>query len=1028
MPTKTKDYPLYTYDEPAVYNDFSGGINSDPSNEHLLDTELRDCVNMTYLSGALVKRQGGKKICDISCDDDLKNIQGIFLFTYRITYIIIAADGKLYKGVFNEDTEIKLTRLYIVRTKKTLDTLFDEEDAFAGLEEKQDYDIVINTNHDGYIQTYYRNQITNVSYIRNYRGKYSDIEAGSILVGDMFVEDNNHTYLCVKEFEKINYLPDEENSTKWQLLQYSGHTAGSIFIYNDGQNQINATDSDVEQQIAALPKSISLRMFDVNDNRMWREFDICYYKNKFYVCKADHRNMENALNNSEYIVDVTANDNYFVTETYMVFQNYRKVEAATLNNKLYIATGTRIIEVYLKENELTAHPVDPYLCNYTEIEKIGYNYMSPYPELAVASQLNTVTTSIKGIKIRKTIGGTYILTPVMNMQIGDSIYNYYYRWEKNIDGVWYVVVPFHIQKNIIIPGVDSDIPIEKKDYSYLQVDDADEYVYRCTFAKEFKIKTDISEIEEFDITSDYAKGKMVSVGAHVYKCIKSNNYEDTIYTDGIFDVYAYVKTESLDENNQPIYQKTLLWDEVFDVEYHPFLEKVIDENTGNISYRKTHVFDIEPEEVSGEYFGQAASVVFNNEMEINDKFLLIHSCTKVIADGNKLLFYGDKYNSGQWFKTIINNPGYITDRGGLSFKTSKNEAIVKVVPFQGNILVFANADNVGGSIHLVQGNGDDYDDQSGYYSPYQRRTINASITSSNADSIQICDNIIVFKYFNRIYYINASDLNNDTVKVTPCNDKLLSNNGEVKIPWDDDTCISEVTNNYYALIWKEKYTIDNDGDLVLDHPGIRVKMYYKMSVQNNDGLYSMPWLRDESFLFNSNFIIYVQGKPLYLYNNALVSFDRDFYSDIEREYDCKVHFKAVDLNYESFLKLIENCLVSFHRNQYNKIDLDVIIKNEGGHVLLDSRSKLYAANDLGSLFVGKKLNQNETNRVGTTVQDYKMFNTINMFPCLMVDTLVTAKTSGWFTLSGLTYEYTTIDAPDSNPSEIYNKIIRPKED
>ena len=91
MPTRTKDYPIYTYDEPAIYKDFSGGINTDPSNEHLLENEMRDCVNMHYLSGALVKRKGAKKLCDISCDDDLVNIQGIFLFTYRITYIIVAA-------------------------------------------------------------------------------------------------------------------------------------------------------------------------------------------------------------------------------------------------------------------------------------------------------------------------------------------------------------------------------------------------------------------------------------------------------------------------------------------------------------------------------------------------------------------------------------------------------------------------------------------------------------------------------------------------------------------------------------------------------------------------------------------------------------------------------------------------------------------------------------------------------------------------------------------------------------------------
>ena len=60
MPTKYKDYPIYTYDEPSTKSDFTGGINTDPSNEHLLENEMRDCVNMDYLSGALVKRKGAE--------------------------------------------------------------------------------------------------------------------------------------------------------------------------------------------------------------------------------------------------------------------------------------------------------------------------------------------------------------------------------------------------------------------------------------------------------------------------------------------------------------------------------------------------------------------------------------------------------------------------------------------------------------------------------------------------------------------------------------------------------------------------------------------------------------------------------------------------------------------------------------------------------------------------------------------------------------------------------------------------------
>lgn len=1022
MPVKTKDYPIYTYDEPAVYKDFSGGINTDPSNEHLLDSEMRDCVNMTYLSGALVKRKGAKKLCDISCEDNLQTIQGIFLFSYRITYIIIAADGKLYQGIFNDDATINLTRLQIVRTKANQGFMFDPEDAFAGIQEIQPSVMANYSKHKGYIQSFFKNITTGQEFEKNERGSYFDIISGAINTGDVFTETKylyERKFLCIKTFAKEYSYPSELKY--WELLDNSGN----VFKYiKDGQViEINA-DEITPAQINELA-SQNLFQFEINDLRQWQTKDTVYYLGRFYKCIEPHYNRYNSIFDSELFVELTnLSSTQYIENQYLLFQNYRKVEAATINEKMYIATGTRIVEIYLESNELKARPVSPYLCNSTELTKIGFNYMSPYPEYAVASQLNTVTTSITGVNVRKTIGGRFLLTPVMNIQIGDSVNNYYFRWEKLINGTWYVVVPFSSQKTYLT-AEDGTIQIKKKDYSSLEVDDADQFIYRCTFAKSFELEP--TAVNEWNINNSYSKGDYVSVGAHVYVCLRSHSADRVEYVNHEFDLEAFTKTTDDEGNVTYSDEKVTLWDEIYDLEMLPYVYTIIDDETNVEKEVYSSIYDYIIAQVDGEYFGSATSVLFNNDLGINDNFNLIHSCTKVIADGNKLLFYSDRYNSGQWFKTIINNPGYITDRGNLSFKTSKNESVVKIVPFQGNLIVFANAENVGGSIHLVQGNGDDYDDESGYYSPYQRRTINASISCSNADSIQVCDNIIVFKYFDRVYYINASDLNNDTVKVTPCNDRVINNEGEVKIPWDDDSCISEVTKDYYALLWKEKYEIDSDGELIIVHPGMRVKLYYKMAVQYSDNSYGMPWLRDESEIFNTEHIVYLRGKSIYLYNNVLLSLDENYYKDINTTYKCKFHPKGVDCNYDSMFKLIDNVMVGFHRNQFKKVDLNVIIKNEAGHILLDNKSKKFAANDLGALFVGKKLTNEDTARIGTTIQDSKMFITVNKFPCLLVDTIIYAETEGSFTLSSLTFEYTTIDPPDSNPTDIYSNIIRPKE-
>ena len=349
--------------------------------------------------------------------------------------------------------------------------------------------------------------------------------------------------------------------------------------------------------------------------------------------------------------------------------------------------------------------------------------------------------------------------------------------------------------------------------------------------------------------------------------------------------------------------------------------------------------------------------------------------------------YDDRYNSGSWYKTIIDNPTYITHRGGLSFKTNKNESLVKVIPFNGTLIAFANAENVGGSIHMVTGNGDDWDDQSGYYSPYRRTTINVNVSCDNADTVQVCENILVFKYFDTLYYIAGSELNNEVVSVYSCNDRIKHNNNFIRIPWEDNSCISEVTEDYYALIWKERYTIDNE-DLVLERPALKIKMYYKLGSQQNEKIV-YPWLRDESDYFNIDHIVYIKGKPIYLYNNTLTTFHNESYTDFGHVYKCAVHFRGEDLNYPKMTKFISNVLVYYHRNQYSIIDFDLLIKNEAGHILLDSSSKRISLQDLRALKAEDKVIDGEL-RLDSTILDSKVFNTQYKFPCLLSDTIISA--------------------------------------
>ena len=788
MPSKVEQFPLYVVNEPVTYKEFTGGINTDASNEHLQTNEMRDAVNMHFSSGALVKRKGATKLAEIVSSESLTNIQGVSLFTYRLTYLIVAANGKLYSGIYNPNAKVFLSRLHIIVPKSVRGLAIDPQDMSAGLE-------------------IYEEELTNV--------------------------------------------------------QHNGYIKNSIF------------NSYPQQEL--------------------------------------------------------------------IFQNYKKIETSTYNNKLYVATGTRLVEVELITNALQARTIAPKLINNIEFINIGVNDMSPYPELARTTVYQQAITSIDVVLVLKTQGGLYRLEPMMTFHGNETEQDYFFKWEKFVDNEWLTVHSFRDNLREI------EGETEKINYYSIEVTDANLVKYRCSFTREFKTTTDpetnITSKKEVDIRKIYSlSGEIIST------------------TDWV-------------ENK-----------------------------------------------ITGNFFGQAISVPFNDSIDVDTRFKTIQSCTKIVADGNKFLLYGDHYNSGSWFKTVVDKPEYATLRGSLSFKTDKNEELIKVILFSNNIIAFANSPNTGGSIHLITGNGDDFEDE--YYSPYRRRVINASISCDNPHTVQVAENLLFFKYFKHVYYIRAGELNNEVVRVLSANDKILGKSRDVEIPWDDNTCISEITQDYYAIIWKEKFVLE-DGDLIQVHPGMKVKLYYKYE-NILDGKIYFPWLRDESKYFNVDHIIYLKGNPVYLYNNVLISWDEKVYTDFGNIYECLIRFRGEDLGYPKMFKFIHNVLVYFHRNQFSSLDFDLLIRNEAGHTLINSKNRKLSIQDLKVLKAGQNIKEDPL-RLDSTILDTKVFNAAYRFPMLLADTTLIAKNDKEFSVSSITFNYDVIDIPETNPYDLYSNILRKKE-
>ena len=103
-----------------------------------------------------------------------------------------------------------------------------------------------------------------------------------------------------------------------------------------------------------------------------------------------------------------------------------------------------------------------------------------------------------------------------------------------------------------------------------------------------------------------------------------------------------------------------------------------------------------------------------------------------------------------------------------------------------------------------------------------------------------------------------------------------------------------------------------------------------------------------------------------------------------------------------------------------------MIRNEAGHILLDSSSKRFSLQDLRTLKAGDKLAEGEKVRLDRTILDTKVFNSTHTFPCLLADTVISGTNDKEFSISSITYNYTTIETPEVNPYDLYASIIRKK--
>ena len=743
----------------------------------------------------------------------------------------------------------------------------------------------------------------------------------------------------------------------------------------------------------------------------------------------------------------------------LIIQNTKRVQGVPVvmkdNNDqdipvFIMATGLRILKITevldaeTEDYKLVADVLEAFKPNSWEFQNIGVNNLSPFPNYYIDETVDVPKTSIgQLVTDPKELDPNieeFTVEAIVNCLKGYTKYDFYYKWEVRVGAAseWVPLVWWLKEKNE--DGVTSKgktkITITMDKLKALNGDktitEGDEIFIRCTLTSDFQVSYDMA-------TKEY--------------------YKDT------------------DEDGDLIADMAIA------------------------QYSKTHIKKVMQPEYDPE------------TVEPDREFLRIHSCTKVVSDGTKLLFYDDAYNSCEWFKTVVGQINYLSYGGNLNFRTHKNEKLIGVVIFDKNIVVFSDNEQLGGNISVVTGNGDDYNDGD-YYSPYKRTIVNTNVSCDAYNTIQVAENYIIFKYRKDIYILDTNDLDAERVQVVTINDKVKQKLNNVEFPLDrirepykeehfeydfheynkclkPDEIFSEVYDGFYGIIFPHQgFHIDTFEypEEALKHyeganqefidklrgrrienisvkPGLRWKCYFRKGVvYQNGGKVFYPWLRDTSKYLNICSILDIAGEStMVTYNGELVQFNNEDYSGLD-EYNYKVRMstRCYDMELPTLCKFMDNLNVYYNRDFTKNLYMDCYVKNEagyyiytpnteafvnlnveGGEVKFDERYKIDDALNLlpgyGPLEkyddellvdpIDKPVQILNETPLDTAVLDRPSFTSITLtpkyrFPFLSAQFILEMKSNQAFSLSSLTFSFTSNDMPDFTREKLYRDILK----
>lgn len=234
----------------------------------------------------------------------------------------------------------------------------------------------------------------------------------------------------------------------------------------------------------------------------------------------------------------------------------------------------------------------------------------------------------------------------------------------------------------------------------------------------------------------------------------------------------------------------------------------------------------------------------------------IQTCTHILLHYDRLLMYGDTTNPFQLYVSQIENPAYWPEDNTLNFDTGKREPITAIVHFRDILAVFTET-----TIQLLEGTGPDN---------YNRILINDTWGAVSGRTVQTAENDIIFLSHEGIFKL----VPNLYVPTAPTIQR---------VDYQIRSAVPRTDTGACALVHNDQYWI------CFPSEGYVFRYYYDMNV----------WVRDtspNSFLTFNQFLKYEETVYNLRTNGELHQHSKTVYDDSGNVYNMYVESKYFDLD------------------------------------------------------------------------------------------------------------------------------------